>query len=116
MKECFSHTHLVLLAGVILTGCSSLGTSASGNPDPVKVLDKVDSYKCKFLGLVSGTYTVTWDEASHMVEGAMLDARSRASELKANTVVLQGSPQIIYNSESKQREADVTVNAYDCKP
>ena len=95
-------------------GCASLGVPSS-DPSLVKVMDKVDSYSCKFLALVSGSFSTPWDSADNMVEGAVSDARSQAAIHGADTIVLQGSPQIVFNSEAKQRESVVTANAYKCK-
>jgi hypothetical protein len=103
----------LFLVFALFTACSSM--EKTGDAETVKVSDKVDSYACKFIGVVSGFYSTPWNSAESMVDGAMRDARARAAEQQATNVVLQGSPQIIFNSESKEREATVTVNAYLCK-
>jgi len=99
---------------VSLLGCATPGASST-ELESVKVVDHVDTYSCKFLSLVSGSFSAPWDSAENMVDGALKDARVQAGTQGADTVVVQGSPQILFNSESKQRESVVTVNAYRCK-
>lgn len=106
---------LPLIAAGFFYSCSTLHRHDE-SAKSVEVSDKIPSTsRCTFIAIVTGNETTSWADANEIVESAIEDGREQAAKKGATHVVMQGSPQIIYNAEAKRREATVTLNAYKCK-
>ncbi|MBA5763685.1 DUF4156 domain-containing protein [Vibrio sp. 404] len=113
MSHSLRNTVLLVLTGVLLSGCSAPFTTLETSAADVHV--RMDSGfnadECDWLGEVTGTeghwYSYLFFNNDAMVQGSLNDIKNRAKKLGANTVYMI-APQDFTTSFT------VVGNAYKC--
>ncbi|MBS0358560.1 MAG: DUF4156 domain-containing protein [Proteobacteria bacterium] len=122
-KLCLKLTGALLLStGLLVAGCASIQTDASGSR--VMVSPNKPPKGCKYLGQVVGNqgnfFTGAWTSNRNLEEGSMNDLRNQAGKMGGNYVQLvtnrAGNTGSMHEGTGGMQQTNVTNlgNAYAC--